>query len=248
MTTRLLLAGMTVLLAFGWSSKATAVTIVSPSAETNVEGNGNNVFPFDIAPPGFVSQRYEQVYGASDFGSSLLLITGLAFRPDGTFGAAFSTTLSNVSIFVMTTTTAPDALSLVFANNEGADKTLVHSGSLSLSSADIGPAGGPKAFDITINLTTSFLYNPTSGNLLLEVQNFSGSSTTVFDAENTFGDPVSRVVTIDMNGVNDATGETDTSGLVTGFLATAVVPEPPSIAVFASAALVFAAMRRRRGT
>jgi hypothetical protein len=52
MTTRLLLAGMTVLLAFGGSSKATAVTIVSPSAETNVEGNGNNVFPFDIAPPG----------------------------------------------------------------------------------------------------------------------------------------------------------------------------------------------------
>jgi hypothetical protein len=148
----------------------------------------------------------------------------------------------------MTTTTAPDALSPIFANNEGADKTLVHSGSLSLSSADIGPAGGPKAFDIIINLTTSFLYNPTSGNLLLEVQNFSGSSTTVFDAENTFGDPVSRVVTIDMNGVNDATGQTDTSGLVTGFLATAVVPEPPSIAVFASAALVFAAMRRRRGT
>jgi hypothetical protein len=53
--TRLLFAGMTVLLAFGWSSKATAVAIVSPSAETNVEGNCNNVFPFDIAPPGFVS-------------------------------------------------------------------------------------------------------------------------------------------------------------------------------------------------
>jgi hypothetical protein len=112
-----------------------------------------------------------------------LLITGLAFRPDAFTGAAFSTTLSNVSIFLTTTTNAPDALSSTFANNEGADKTLVHSGSLSLSSADTGPAGGPKAFDIVINLTTPFLYNPGSGNLLLEVQNFGGGTTTFFDAE-----------------------------------------------------------------
>jgi PEP-CTERM motif len=148
----------------------------------------------------------------------------------------------------MTTTNAPDALSAVFANNEGADKMLVHSGSLSLSSADIGPTGGPKAFDIIVNLTTAFLYNPASGNLLLEVQNFSGGATTAFDGENAFGDPVSRVVTLDVNGVNDTTGNTDTFGLVTEFLAVAVVPEPPSIALFGFAVLVFAAMRRRRRT
>ena len=233
------------LLALGWSFNATATTIVSPSANASVEGNGNNIFPFNIQPSGFVSQRYEQVYRASDFGSSPLFITGLAFRPDAQFGSAFSTTLNDVSISLMTTTNAPDALSPIFANNEGADKTLVHSGSLSLSSASIGPAGGPKAFDIVINLTTGFLYNPTSGNLLLEVQNFSGGMTTTFDGENTFGDPVSRVVTLDLNGVNDATGTPDTFGLVTEFMAETAVPEPPSIAIFASAVLVFAAMRRR---
>jgi len=226
----------------------TAITIVLPSANASAEGNGNNIFPFDIQPPAFDSQRYEQVYGASDFGSSTLLITGLAFRPDAQFGSAFSTTLTNLSIFLMTTRNAPDGLSAVFADNEGADKMLVHSGSLSLSSADIGPPGGPKAFDIIINLTTAFLYNPASGNLLLEVQNFSGGATTAFDGENMFGDPVSRVVTLDVNGVNDTTGSADTFGLVTEFLAVSVVPEPPSIALFGSAALVFAAMRRRRGT
>jgi hypothetical protein len=83
---RLLMVGITVLLAFGWNSNATAVTIVSPGANTSVEGNGNNIFPFDIGPPAFESQRYEQVYGARDFGSSPLLITGLAFRPDAQFG------------------------------------------------------------------------------------------------------------------------------------------------------------------
>jgi len=245
---RLLIVSIIVLLAFGWDSTATAITIVSPSANASVEGNGNNIFPFDIQPPAFDSQRYEQVYGASDFGSSTLLITGLAFRPDAEFGRAFSNTLTDVSIFLMTTRNAPDGLSAVFADNEGADKMLVHSGSLSLSSADIGPPGGPKAFDIIINLTTAFLYNPASGNLLLEVQNFSGGATTAFDGENMFGDPVSRVVTLDVNGVNDTTGSADTFGLVTEFLAVSVVPEPPSIALFGSAALVFAAMRRRRRT
>jgi hypothetical protein len=83
---------------------------------------------------------------------------------------------------------------------------------------------------------------------LLEVQNFSGGATTAFDGENMFGDPVSRVVTLDANGVNDTTGSADTFDLVTELLAVSVAPEPPSIALFGSAALVFAAMRRRRRT
>jgi hypothetical protein len=68
-----------------------------------------------------------------------LLITGLAFRPDAFTGAAFSTTLSNVSILT-TTTNAPDALSLL-ANSESADRTLVLP-DLVFSGADTGPEGG----------------------------------------------------------------------------------------------------------
>jgi hypothetical protein len=242
-----LTVGLSGLLALAASANALAATIVSPSAQTSVEGNGNNAFPFNIGELTELSQRYEQVYSATQFGSGPLLITGLAFRPDATFGAAFSTTLSNVSIFLMTTTNAPDALSPTFANNEGADKTLVHSGPLSLSSADTGPAGGPRAFDIVINLTTPFVYNPASGNLLLEVQNFGGGTTTQFDAQATLGDPVSRVFTTDSNGANDASGITDTGGLVTEFLiAPAAVPEPASIILFGAAALMFAATRRRK--
>jgi hypothetical protein len=239
--------GLSGLLVLASSPNAIAAAIVSPSAQASVEGNIDNGLPFNIAFVGLSSERYEQVYSATQFGSGPLLITGLAFRPDANTGAAFSTILSNVSIFLTTTANAPDALSPIFANNEGADKTLVHSGSLSLSSADTGPAGGPKAFDIVINLTTPFLYNPASGNLLLEVQNFGGGTTTQFDAQITSGDPVSRVFTIDVNGANDATGNTDTLGLVTEFLTAQVaVPEPSSIILFGSAALMFAAIRRRK--
>jgi len=48
-----------------------------------------------------------------------------------------------------------------------------------------------------------------------------------------------------VNGANDASGNTSTEGLVTEFL-TAQVPEPSSMILFGSAALMFAAIRRRK--
>jgi hypothetical protein len=50
-----------------------------------------------------------------------------------------------------TTSANPNALSTTFANNIGADDTVVFgAGALALSSAFTGPAGGPKNFDIVI--------------------------------------------------------------------------------------------------
>src|SRR6266849_6876961 len=63
--------------------------VIVPSAQTSVEGNSNNGFPFNIAAFGLSSQRYQQVYGSSEF-SGLFLITDIEFRPDATSGAAFS--------------------------------------------------------------------------------------------------------------------------------------------------------------
>jgi hypothetical protein len=68
-----------------------------------------------------------------------------------------------------------------------------------------------------IPLTTPFTYNPANGNLLLDVRNFSGGTTTVFDAQNTTADPVSRVYTF-AGGVNSATADVvSTIGLVAQF-------------------------------
>src|SRR5205823_14144179 len=105
--------------------------------------------------------RYQQVYSASDFtvfGTSPRFITQVAFRPDAIYGSAFNSTLFNVQIDLSTTTKAVDGLNQTFANNVGADDTIVHSGSLSLSSAFTGPNGGPKNFDIVIPLSTPFPY------------------------------------------------------------------------------------------
>jgi hypothetical protein len=213
-----------------------AGTLVVPGSDTATEGNTNNCFPFGISCVGSTSQRYQQVYASSEFGGRTILITGIDFRPDADTGRAFSTTLSSMSVDLSTTSAAVDALSLTFADNVGADNTSVFgTGPLSISSAFAGPLAGPKAFDIHIEFTTSFLYNPANGNLLLDVRNFGGGFTTQFDADSN-GGATSRVYNLFDVGSATASGR-DSLGLVTQFDVGAGVPEP-STGLLISGALV----------
>jgi hypothetical protein len=229
------------ILALG-AAQASANVIV-PSAETSVEGSTNNGFPFNITAFGQTSQRYQQVYSSSEF-SGPFLITDIEFRPDAQSGAAFSSTLSSIQIDLSTTTAAVDGLSSTFAANVGPNDTVVYSGPLTLSSSFTGPAAGPKDFDIVIVLQTPFLYDPALGNLLLDVRNFDGGSTTQFDAEFLPDDSISRVFTFD-TGVSSPTGTPDTLGLITSFSGSAAVPEPGTLALVGLAVAGLAWRRRK---
>jgi hypothetical protein len=152
--------------------------IVSPALDATTEGNLNSGFPFNLPFFGLTAMRYQQVYGSSDFASlgGPMYATQIAFRPDATNGNAFSaTTLANTQISLSTTSKMPDSLSASFADNLGPNNTLVFSGNLRISSSFFGPAQGPKAFDILINLQKPFLYDPSQGNPLMEVKT-SGQS------------------------------------------------------------------------
>jgi hypothetical protein len=215
--------------------------VIVPNGLSGIEGGGNNNFPFDSINP----QRYQQVFAASEFGNGGL-ITQIAFRPDGIVGKSFLLTIGNIQIDLSTTLAAPDGLNSTFATNVGADSTIAFSGSLTLSSSFTGPAGGPMAFDIIINLTTPFLYNPHSGNLLLDVRNFSGTPSGLaggFDSQFTLGDSISSAY----GDVGSTTASViDTEGLVTQF---GIVPEAGTIAMLAigSLLIVGGSLRRRRG-
>lgn len=205
---------------------ASAVTVVVPNSLATSEGDGANAFPFHISSffPPVPSMRYQQVLHSSEFGAfgGPAVITQIAFRPDGVFGNAFSSVLPSVRIDLSTTSAAPDALSPIFAGNVGADATPVFNGSLPLSSVYAGPAGGPKDFDIVVNLTTPFFYDPAAGNLLLDVRNFGGGSTTFLDIQNPLGDSTSRVFSTVSGSVNDPSGVETSAGLVTRFTGTPV--------------------------
>jgi hypothetical protein len=239
---------------------AQATTIVSPNKDAAVEGNLDNVYPFNIGGGGVFSLRYQQVYLASDFAALSPggeFITQIAFRPDGLFAGSFATTLPSIRIDLSTSHArpnafGPNALSTTFANNVGANDTIVYGGAngaaLPLSSAFTGPVGGPKAFDIIINLTTPFFYDPAAGNLLLDVRNFGGGTTTEFDAQEAPFNPLLselRVYSLpnSTNGVDSATGGYDDIGLVTQFTITPA-PEPGTMVLFGIGSVGLIYMKR----
>lgn len=224
------------LFAFGTVDAACGAAI-APGNLHNIEGDANRGLPFNSSYFGMSSLRYQQVFAAKEFSSFTepFLIAQILFRPDAAMGKSFSSTLPNISINLSTTKKAPDGLSTIFANNIGSDDKVVFNGPLSFSSTFTGGATKPKNFDIAINLATPFLYNPSAGNLLLDVRNFAGGFSTQFDAEDTFGDSISRVVSTQ---VRASRGAADTSGLVTKFITTAAVPSVPSKTVPEPASLL----------
>src|SRR5258706_965280 len=195
-------------------------TLVVANAYARVEGSIGNNYPFNI---GANTMHYLQVYAASEFGAmpaAGAFITGIAFRRDAGW-PAFSATLRAMQINLSTTAKAPDGLASTFASNVGADDTIVFVGSLSLSST---ATGRPAGFDILIPLATPFFYDPAAGNLLLDVLNRDGGTSSPLDAVLASGDSVSR----QYNPITFTTGSTDSAGLVTKFVFSSA-SQPPAI-------------------
>jgi hypothetical protein len=189
-----------------------ASTVTSPGIVASAEGNFDNLYPFNGAP-----MRYQQVISASEFNTGAGWINQIRLRPDGINGSAFSETLASIQINLSTTNKSPNNLNKTFSKNTGNDETVVYSGSLPLSSAFIGPTGGPMNFDVVIPLQTPFYYDPAAGNLLLDVRNYSGGRTTQFDAQDA-PDTTARVWSLDVNSTTAVDSEPyPSAGLVLQF-------------------------------
>src|SRR5712691_9674 len=191
------------------------VSLIVPIDLANAYGNGAATAPFDTSTG---TARYQQVYDASQFTGQApagAFIKFLVFRVAEN-GQGFQAVLPNIQIDLSTTPKAPDALSPIFAQNVGADDRAVF-GAGPLSIHSIG-AGGPGTWDIIIPLATPFFYRPSSGNLLMDVRNFGGGSTTFFDGAVTPGDSVSSVYAYTGDGtgsVNSDAGRVLTFGFAT---------------------------------
>jgi hypothetical protein len=133
-------------------------------------------------------------------------------------------------------------LSSNLASNLGADATTVYGvagvGSpLAISSAG-SVTGNPAPFDITVQLTTPFHYDPSKGNLLLQIQNYSGAaSPTGIELDGVFatGDSVSRALNLGSATATTAT-TVDTTGVVTEFVA---VPEANATTLMVLGVILF---------
>jgi hypothetical protein len=222
---------------------AATVAIVVPNGLGGVEGNTDNGYPFSIGG----AMRYQQIFGASGF-SALPpgggLITKIAFRTDGVYGATFSTTTPDVRISLSTSLAVVDGLNQDLLANIGADNTVVWPrGPLALSGSG---GSSPNPFDVVITLTTPFLYNPANGNLLMDIQNFTGVFTPQFDASNITGDGTSRIYNVsDANATMASPASTDSIGMVAQFTFQPV-PEPSVAMLLLPAVLALSKALRRR--
>lgn len=176
-----------------------------------VATNGN-CYPFmcnDSGTSTGPSIHYQQVYAASAF-SGVTQINSVTFFQVFTaqFGGTTTVLSGNYQVSLSTTTKTVDQLSPTLSSNIGADNTVIFNGNLG------GVSTSPS---FTINAAVPFLYDPSAGNLLLDIVVTSqqllrnGSGNGYNDAGS--NSSTSRAYAF----VGNSNGAVDTIGLVTEF-------------------------------
>jgi hypothetical protein len=223
-----------------------AASIISPPVAENASLSSPFLDTTNNAP----SVRYQQVYGASDFGgqgSPQYLISEIRFS-GGPGSGPIDFVVPNVQISFSTTARSPDSLSPVFGENIGANSVLVFSGPIDWTA---GSGGGSGSFGFLVPLQQPFLYDWSAGNLLMDVRNYQTRppppfplNPPLFAGVGTLGDSTSLAIAYDVNSPNAQF--LTTGGLLTMFTVTGV-PEPSAVYLLLTglSAVVLLAWRRR---
>ena len=170
---------------------------------------------------------YQQIYSSTDFSGSPILITELAFSTSSLISDATSATLGlDVHLGVAATSAAnPDT---TFSANRGSDYLDVFSGVLTFT-----PALN-NTFDLVLNLSSPFLYDPASGDLLLDIS--LTQAPTITGTALYFGGDSSATDDRIFNAAPGTTGRIDFNTLATQFTFadSTAAPEPSSLLLFGS--------------
>ncbi len=243
------LAGLVCCFAFVLSSSLAIaadpqVQIVVPGDLATKEGDSSILEPFNSS-----SFRFQQVFDASQFAipeGKLARIDSISFRLDGNAGASGVAAFGGGHFGLSTTLRNPDDLSTIFSENIGSDYLTIYQGALSLG-GEFRPGEVSQPWRRTV-LGRDFYYDPSQGNLLLEVGGFGRNIFTPrsMDATEVRGDSVSWIWATDGNSLS---GTAETRGLVARFDIT-IVPEPSVWAVLVGGigvAVVFRTKESARG-
>lgn len=256
-TSARLCAGLVVLSA-SVSMAQTLSTV--PNVNASVNGGFGGAQPLtSTVGSGALGSRSQQLYMASQFGGLSPmgnLISQIRFRPieAPSLFAGNTITATNLTITLSTSQrvdSGMNQLSTTFADNVGGDAQVVYTGPLTLTTTATSLPNGTFAFDYIITLQQGFNYNPSLGNLLLDITVPVGATVrgnspfggfARLDTTNPVGPDGTASVFTNGPGIT-ASGFYTIGGAVTQFVST---PVPTPGAAAAVAMLGLAAARRRR--
>lgn len=153
------------------SKMAKAITFVTtPSGFEEVEGISGSPSIFNA-----FFERRTQVYYDKSYFPSVITINQIRFRLDESVSSLSPRTIPDIQIGL--STLVQNEFSDVLDENLGDDFIVVRErGPLTISSTGNSSNGITKDFDIVIDLDNPFKYDPTIGNLLMEVRTFDISA------------------------------------------------------------------------
>jgi hypothetical protein len=198
---------------------AAVMAMATPSKADIIVGqpaDSGNCIPFGCGTSVWGTD-YQQIYAASQF-SGAITITNLEF-----FNTRFENSgppdIGTFTISLSTTSAAVEGLDSTLTNNIGSDNIVVFDGSLP------SPSGGV----MSLVLSTPFTYEPTQGNLLMNVSSTDAAQSVsfFFDVNSLQGAVGVFSRAISPGGVGEVLNN---QGLVTGF-STGAVPEPSTWAM-----------------
>ena len=154
------------------STAAAASTLIVPQDAIDQEGPFSGPANFSAVP-----FRIQFLYPSEEFASRVAgrqVISGISLRPDFMVTEPRSVEYPQIRMMLSTTAQTIQTLSQVFDQNTGPDDTVVYDGDITLVTQAEGDPAGPRPFDYKFPFQQPFTYDPTQGNLLLEVVAPSG--------------------------------------------------------------------------
>ncbi|MBL8753497.1 MAG: PKD domain-containing protein [Planctomycetes bacterium] len=209
------------------------LSLVVPNGLAATEGNSSTAYPWQRTTAVIhVQYCYDSTHFTNQGITYPIIVNNLKWRANSSTTATTGGTYSNVTIDMSTSPLDQALQTTTFANNHGANLATVYAGSVVVAPTASVPAGTPNSYYVDLPIAP-FLYDPTQGDLVVDMRfpagSWVGGTAAIVDCQTT-GSLVSRMYnltsdtaptgTVQQNvGVTMEVGYAPASGLYSNFTA-----------------------------